>query len=112
MTKYLFEILVPTVKPNNMIRGKNKFFSLRYHKRWDRKVLDIAGGLTIYNPTLNGYWISNNNVLYTEKCIPVRIFCSIENMDKIADITAIHYCQKAIMYYLISSQVFIKSYHI
>lgn len=98
-----YEILVPTVS------NEGKPFRTRYHKVWDEKVRRITGGLTIIQP-IKGQWISSEGELFKERMIPVRIACSQEQIDKIADITAEYYNQKAIMYYLISEEVTIKNY--
>lgn len=98
-----YEILVPTIS------NEGKPFRTRYHKVWDAKVREITGGLTVISP-IKGQWISQNGELFKERMIPVRIACSREQIDKIADITAKYYDQKAIMYYLISEEVTIKNY--
>lgn len=101
----LWEILVPTVKPG----FKNKFFTTRYHKVWDKKIKAIAGGLTILKPGI-GEWISPSGEHFNERMIPVRIYCSESEIDAIADITAEYYNQEAIMYYKISDHVRINHY--
>ena len=98
-----YEILVPTMS------NEGKPFRTRYHKVWDAKVRQITGGLTIISP-IKGQWISNNGELFRERMIPVRIACTAEQIDKIADITAEYYKQYAVMYYLISEEVTIKNY--
>lgn len=98
-----YEILVPTVS------NEGKPYRTRYHRVWDEKVRRITGGLTIISP-IKGQWISGNGELFKERMIPVRIACSKEQIEKIADITAAYYNQKAVMYYLISEQVTIKNY--
>ena len=40
--------------------------------------------------------------------IPVRIACSEEEINKIIDITMVHYDQLAVMAYIISEKVIIK----
>jgi hypothetical protein len=42
--------------------------------------------------------------------IPVRIACTAEQIDKIADMSANYYDQLAIMYFRVSDAVVIKSY--
>ncbi len=96
--KYLYEILVPKSSPAKPI-------SLKHHKEWDRKVTQISAGLTVLQPTKVGYWISPDNILFREQMIPVRIYCSAEEIKKIADITADHYNQRAVMYYRLSTEV-------
>lgn len=98
----LWEILVPTMIGTNPVRTK-------YHKEWDAKVRAISGGLTILLPA-KGHWISPANELFVERMIPVRMFSTKEQMEKIADITAEHYKQLAIMYYALSEEVIIKHY--
>jgi hypothetical protein len=107
---YLWEILVPTMK--NVYDGhipKKPFFSIRHHRQWDKKVRAIAGGLTIY-PPVKGQWISGDGRLFEERMIGVRIMCSEEEIEKIVDLTAKHYGQLAIFYYLVSTYVKIKHF--
>jgi hypothetical protein len=107
---YLWEILVPTTK--NVFDGrvpKKPFFSIRHHRQWDKKVRAIAGGLTIY-PPVKGQWVSGDGRLWEEKMIGVRIMCSPEGIEKIVDLTAKHYEQLAIFYYLVSTYVKIKHF--
>ena len=99
----LYEILIPT------IRNNGKPFRTRYHKVWDKKVREITGGLTILSPA-KGQWVSSNGELFLERMIPVRIACSKEQIEIIADLTAKYYDQKAIFYYCISNEVVIKTY--
>jgi hypothetical protein len=99
MNKKLWEILVP-VSYVGLGRIKKK-----HHKKWDRKVSKIAGGLTLFKPK-KGRWLSDSK-LFREKMIPVRIAATEKEMKEIATLTAKHYDQKAIMYYLISEQVVI-----
>lgn len=101
----LFEILVPTVRMDR----PNKYFKTRYHKVWDSKVREIAKGLTILKP-VKGEWVSPSGELFSERMIPVRIACTPEQMEQIADLTAKYYSQLAIMYYKISDSVTIKHY--
>lgn len=100
--KTLWEILVPTIMNNKPIRT-------RYHRVWDKKVHEISGGLTILSPT-KGYWQSPDNELFVERMIPVRIYCTEDEINKIADMSAKYYQQIAIMFYKISNDVFIKYY--
>lgn len=71
--------------------------------------MSISGGLTIYRPS-KGQWISKEGELFEERMIPVRIMCSREDIEKIADLTAQYYNQKAVMFYLISTESYIKHY--
>jgi hypothetical protein len=102
--KMLWVILVPTIHSDsgNPIR-------VRHHRRWDAKVRDITGGLTILHPA-KGQWISPDGELFAERMIPVQIMCTKEEMEKIVDMTAIFYNQWAVMYYVVSQSVHIKHY--
>lgn len=99
----LWEILVPTVTP------KGKPIHTRFHRVWDAKVREIAGGLTIYFPS-KGQWISPTGKLFVERMIPVRIACTEEQINIIADLTAKYYKQQAIFFYEVSQKVFTKRY--
>lgn len=99
----LYEILVPTVRNNG------RPFHLRFHKLWDAKVIEIAGGLTILFPA-KGNWVSKDHELFAERMIPVRIACTYEQILTIADFTASYYSQKAIFFYKVSDQVEIRHY--
>lgn len=101
----LWEILVPTEKRLH----PGKYYTTRYHRVWDAKVRAIAGGLTIIHP-VKGHWISPSGELFQERMIPVRIACTYQQIDQIADITAKYYDQLAVMYYKVSDCVVIKNY--
>lgn len=101
--KELYEILVP-VSSNDGIK-----YTLEHHQQWDQFVIALANGLTILKPA-KGTRISPDNESFKESMIPVRIVCNDSQISEIADFTAAHYSQKAIMYCLISSNVTIKNY--
>ena len=96
----LWEILVPTVRPNG------KPFRTRYHRVWDAKVREIATGLTILKP-VKGQWVSPKGELFAERMIPVRIACDQPQIERIARMTAEYYDQLAVMYYRISDAAYI-----
>jgi hypothetical protein len=98
----LWEILVPT-------RVKNKGVPIEFHYAWDEQVKAITGGLTVYRAAV-GQWVSPGGKTVKERMIPVRIACSEDDINKIADITAKHYKQDAVMFYLVSEKAFIKHY--
>jgi len=102
MMKKLWEILVP-VAYNGVGTVRKK-----HHRKWDAKVSKIAGGLTIFKPK-KGQWFSENK-LFKDLMIPVRIAATEKEIKLIAKLTAKHYEQKAIMYYLISDKVVISEY--
>jgi hypothetical protein len=99
--KSLWEILVPTV----MDRGLGTVpIKTRYHRVWNSIVRDIAGGLSILTP-LRGHWVSPTGEVFIERMIPVRIYCTGEQIAKIAKMTAEYYNQHIVMAYKISSEV-------
>jgi len=96
----LWEILVPTVRPNGApIR-------LRFHRVWDQKVREISGGLTILQPA-RGQWVSPSGELHAERMIPVRIACTEQEMQAIAKMTLDYYEQQAVFYYKVSDEAYI-----
>jgi len=100
----LYEILVPCqFNDGRPVRTK-------FHKVWDEKVRAIAGGLTILMPA-KGQWLDKGK-LYDERVIPVRIACTPKQIRKIADITASHYQQIKIMFYLLATDVHIVTYDV
>lgn len=99
--KLLYEILVPTRYGD----GKMSPIKTRHHKKWDERIQAISGGMTILS-SARGKW-TFQGVEYPEKVIPVRIMCTEAQMKKIVEITISHYRQKAVMYYVLSNQVFI-----
>lgn len=98
--KSLWEIFVPT--QNN----DGKPFRTRFHRVWDKKVREISGGLTILKPA-TGQWVSDDDELFKERMIPVRVMCTSEDIVKIADMTKNYYNQLAVMYYKITDEVVI-----
>lgn len=104
MTKLLWEILVPTSW------NTKKPIRTRHHKEWDKRVRAIANGLTILHPA-KGHWVCpEDNVLHEERMIPVRIWCTEDQINQIMDMTAEHYKQKAIMAYCVASNVKLRDY--
>jgi hypothetical protein len=89
----MWEIYVPTVKNGNL-----GHYTTKFHQMWDEKVLKISGGLTILRPAI-GQWLSPYGTLFKERMIPVRIMCTVEQIESIADLTASHYDQIAILYF-------------
>jgi hypothetical protein len=100
---HLYEILVPTQS------NEGKPYRTRYHRVWDEKVRSITKGLTIM-PPVKGQWINPSDTLHRERMIPVRIACTSEEIEQIAEMTAKYYEQQAVMYYLISKEVVIRYY--
>lgn len=98
MDKYLWEILVPTV------RNDGRPIRTRFHRVWDKRVRVITGGLTV-TPPVRGQWISADYKLFEERMIPVRIMCTTDEMCKIVKMTLEYYEQHAVMYYRLSEKV-------
>ena len=96
----IYEILVPT-----MYGDTRKPISTRNHKMWDEYVRKITGGLTVFKPA-KGTWVNaEDNELFIERVIPVKIACSEKQMKRVVDLTIKHYRQIAVMYYKISDKV-------
>ncbi len=100
----MWEILVPTVKPNT---DGTKFFTTKYHRRWDAKVHAITGGLTIMPPT-KGQWVSPSGTVFIERMIPVRIVATESEIHAIIDMTLEFYEQEAVLCYKVSDRVIVK----
>jgi hypothetical protein len=99
----LYEILVPTAQ------NTGRPIRTRMHREWDSQVRRITGGLTILTPA-RGQWVSPDGTQFNERMIPVRVMCSSEQIERIADLTAGFYRQEAVMFYKISDEVRIKHY--
>lgn len=93
----LYQILVPC---NYNDTGKP--VRTRHHKNWDAYVRKITGGLTILTPG-KGQWIHKGD-LYEDRVIPVNIMCEEKDIKRIAEFTAKHYRQIAVMYFKLSSE--------
>lgn len=91
------------------VRNGGKPFSLRYHRVWDKKVRAFAGGLTVMAPAL-GQWEAPCGTLFRERMLPVCVACTAEQIEAIADITAKHYEQLAVMYFRVSDGVSVRHY--
>ena len=101
VAKKLWEILVP------QFSNKHKEYSVKFHKVWDDKVKKISGGLTILR-TAKGHWQNPKGKLFVEKMIPVRIYCTKKEINKIIALTMDYYNQEAVMAYKISNEVIVK----
>lgn len=97
MEKKLWKILVPVT------HNGGKKIKKKHHREWDAKVSDIAGGLTLFKPK-KGRW-KHGGKLFCEKMIRIEIAATVTEIIAIARLTAIHYKQKAVMYYLKSEFV-------
>jgi hypothetical protein len=101
MEKKLWKILVPVTCNGKKIKKKR-------HRKWDAKVSDIAGGLTLFKPK-KGRW-KHGGQMFREKMIRVEIAATATEIVAIARMTAEHYEQKAVMYYKKSDFVSICEY--
>lgn len=97
-SKSLWEILVPSYS-NEGIE-----YELTHHQQWDEKVRNISGGLTILR-TARGQWINEEGRLFFDRMIPVRVYCTEPDIEKIIDLTLDHYNQEAILAYQVSTNV-------
>lgn len=96
----LWEILVPYAMGRKNVQ-------VPYHRIWDSKVMEIAGGMTLMKVS-KGSWISSKtNKTHRELMIPVRIACSEEQIKQIAEFTITHYNQEAVFVSLISEKTMI-----
>jgi len=103
MTKirHLWEILVPCTKASG-VRIRVKF-----HQRWDAKVQEISGGMTVLQPA-RGIW-HNVGVVHHDRMIPVRFMATRDEMEHIVQLTLDHYKdEKAVMAYKVSDEVILK----
>lgn len=98
----LYEIMVPCQT------NQGRPIRTRQHKEWDGRVRRITDGLMVLAP-VKGQWVSSGK-LFVDRMIPVRIACTSEQIETIADMTAKFYQQEAIMFYLLSTKVTIKKY--
>lgn len=94
----LWEIMVPA-------ELKGKEVPVSTHEKWDKKVRDITGGLTILKAA-KGQWISPSKKICIEKVIPVRIACSENDIKAIAKMTLRFYDQEQVMFYKVSNEVY------
>ena len=103
MKRNLWEILVPA----NWNTGEE--ITIYYHQEWDQKVREIAKGLTLMK-AVKGQWIDpESEDVYHDVMIPVRVYCTKKEMNKIIRMTLEHYHdQKAIMAYKISNECIVK----
>ncbi len=85
------------------VTNDGKKIKKKHHRKWDHKVSEIAGGLTLFKPK-KGRW-KHGGKMFSEKMIRVEIAATDEQMIEIVKLTAKHYEQKAVMYYLKSAQV-------
>jgi hypothetical protein len=100
-TKSLWEILVPRFS------NDGQEYPVEYHQRWDSRVREIAGGMTILR-TAKGHWIDPDKKMFVEEMIPARIWCSQQNIEKIIDFTLSYYNQRAVFAYEISKNVLVR----
>lgn len=105
--KKLYEIQIPVAPnlPEVFICDKNGNFNQEYHDRFLAKVLTVANGYTAL-PIVEGAWINGSGKTFIEKMIPVRIFCTDENITEIASFAKRHYDQEAIFVVELGTAIF------
>lgn len=101
--KSVWQILVPTEMEND--HGQVRPIRVRFHRVWDAKVRALTGGLTILKPG-KGHWVSPKGNLFVERMIPVLIVASLDQIRRIAEMTASYYKQEAVFYYRISDEAY------
>jgi len=100
--KSLWEIMIP----KNI--DKHTIFHVSSHRQWNKYVEELTGGMVFFS-NLDRRWISSTKTSpYFDNKIPVRIFCSKEQMDKIIDFTMQHYDQKHVIAYELSNNIILK----
>jgi hypothetical protein len=99
----LWAVMVPVTQPNG------ERFPEEYHREWDRKVIEISKGMTLFQ-TAKGTWVSPEGEVFKEPMIPVMMICTKEQVDKIVDFTGMYYNQKAVMYFRVSDFVDIRHF--
>ena len=102
MVQKLWEILIPRYS-NEVVE-----YSVEYHHSWDKYVREIAGGVTILR-TAKGHWVNPEGRVFQEEMIPVRVYCSEEELDRIIDHTLEYYAQEAVFAYEVSSNVKVRT---
>lgn len=95
----VWEVLVP-VRAND-----GKKFKKKFHRAWDARVREVAGGLTIMKPG-KGQWISPAGQLYQERMIPVRIVCTEPQIQDVARLVREHYDQEVAAVFMIGQEYF------
>jgi len=96
--KNLWEILVPRCSNQGLE------YELDYHREWDNRVREIAGGVTILR-TARGQWTNPEGKVFAEEMIPVRIYCDEPSIDRVIQLTLDYYEQEAVLAYKVSSEV-------
>ena len=102
MSEYaMFQIMVPCCY------NDGKPVRTRHHREWDRQVSLVLSiqGMTIHSPS-KGRW-THEGVVYRERMIPVSIIATMDEMERIAQITLKHYDQIAVLYFKISNETHI-----
>jgi hypothetical protein len=95
----LYAILVPECGRSGLE------FGLEHHRAWDKKVCEIAGGVTIGGVT-KGRWKSNKSVIFDDM-IECKIACTAEKIIDVAKMTCQHYNQDAVFLWEVSSNAFV-----
>ncbi len=95
----LWEVLVP--KADN----SGKEFTVEFHKKWDKVVREMSGGLTVMR-SAKGTWLDNDK-LHEEKMIPCRVMCTRAQILQVLEFTKTYYKQIAVMGYKISNEVIV-----
>lgn len=103
-SKELWIILIPSHTQSYTLANRAYFID------WCEKVYKIAGGLTVLSEVQGQWFDKKTKKLVEEWNQEIQIGCTKNQIEQIADMTAVHYQQKAVMYYKISDFVKIKEY--
>lgn len=98
--KSLYRILIPTLYEDTRTPVR-----IKHHREFDKQVLKIAGGMTIFVPTIKGLWTDKEKV-YVDRTVPVDIYCTKKQIERIAKFAKQHYRQLSIMYFEITDKVY------
>ena len=102
MDQQLWEILVPAQN------ATGEKIALAHHQKWDERVREISGGMTILN-VVKGQWLHPSGELFSEPMIPVRLIASWASLQEIITFTMEFYDQEAVMAYRVSDHIIVRS---
>jgi len=108
----LWEILVPHRMgrhdgTNPELPRANSVVHVEYHRKWDAKVMEMTGGMTLMKAAKGSWKSPNTGKTDCEIMIPVRIACTESQIKEIMALTIKMYAQEAVMATLISERAII-----
>ncbi|NJO59878.1 MAG: hypothetical protein HC836_16835 [Richelia sp. RM2_1_2] len=102
MSRSLWEILIPKTSNDGTV------ISPCVRHSWDEEIRKISGGLTVLSP-VEGHWIAESGALFKEEMVPVRVLATPKEMEKIIDLTFVHYKQESVLAYELSKNYILKT---